>query len=213
MHCVGVEPWTLLVEVGDRARVDRPTVHELGGHATVAGLVVGNEAEGEGAVLPRRNGLAHRIDEGPDDDARQQDQKRGRQVLADLVDDAAAVDGEGEPEAVATAADVAEPDEEMAALDDSDSAEETVVEASVEAPSAPPDPISIEVSTDPLFTVAFSPDGSTLAAGGADRRVHLWTLDPRRAADALCTRAGAPLTEDEWRRQVDDLPYDRPCTA
>jgi len=77
--------------------------------------------------------------------------------------------------------------------------------------AAPPDPISIDASTDPLFTVAFSPDGSTLAAGGADRRVHLWTIDPQRAAHALCVRAGAPLSPDEWRRHVGDVPYQPPC--
>lgn len=81
----------------------------------------------------------------------------------------------------------------------------------VATPSAPRAPISLVASTDPLFTVAFSPDGGALAAGGADRRVHLWMVDPQRAADALCARAGAPLTADEWRRQVGDLPYAPPC--
>lgn len=74
-------------------------------------------------------------------------------------------------------------------------------------------PVSLVASTDPLFTVAFSPDGSTLAAGGADRRVHLWTVDPERAADALCARVSAPLTPEEWRRYVGDVPYVPPCGA
>ena len=77
--------------------------------------------------------------------------------------------------------------------------------------TAPHDPISFDASTDPLYTVAFSPDGATLAAGGADRRVHLWTIDPQRAADALCARSGAPLSPDEWRRHVGDVPYEPPC--
>ena len=81
----------------------------------------------------------------------------------------------------------------------------------VSTPSAPRDPISLVASADPLFTVAFSPDGATLAAGGADRRVHLWTIDPQRAAAALCARAGAPLSPDEWRRHVGDVPYEPPC--
>ncbi|MDT0348913.1 nSTAND1 domain-containing NTPase [Pseudonocardia charpentierae] len=81
----------------------------------------------------------------------------------------------------------------------------------VSTPTAPRDPIGIAASTDPLFTVAFSPDGNTLAAGGADRRVHLWTIDPQRAAEALCARTGAPLTPDEWRSLVGDLPYATPC--
>jgi WD40 repeat protein len=81
----------------------------------------------------------------------------------------------------------------------------------VSTPSAPRDPISLVASADPLFTVAFSPDGAALAAGGADRRVHLWTIDPQRAAAALCARAGAPLSPDEWRRHVGDVPYEPPC--
>ena len=32
-----------------------------------------------------------------------------------------------------------------------------------------------------------------------------------RAADALCVRAGAPLSPDEWRRHVGDVPYQPPC--
>jgi WD40 repeat protein len=76
----------------------------------------------------------------------------------------------------------------------------------VSDPAAPHDPISLVASTDPLFTVAFTPDGRALAAGGADRSVHLWTVDPVRAADALCARSGAPLTAEEWSRHVGDLP-------
>jgi WD40 repeat protein len=70
---------------------------------------------------------------------------------------------------------------------------------------------SLTGPTDYVHTVAFSPDGHTLAAGGADRSVHLWTVDPQRAADALCARAGAPLTPEEWSRYVGGLPYDPPC--
>jgi WD40 repeat protein len=81
----------------------------------------------------------------------------------------------------------------------------------VSTPAAPRDPITLPASTDPLFTVAFGPDGHTLAAAGADRTVHLWTVDPQRAAGALCARAGAPLTVGEWDRYVGDLPFDPPC--
>jgi WD40 repeat protein len=81
----------------------------------------------------------------------------------------------------------------------------------VSRPASPGDPISLPASEDPLFAVAFSPDGQTLAAAGADRSVHMWTVDPRRASDALCARSGALLTAEEWSRFVGDLPYDPPC--
>jgi hypothetical protein len=44
----------------------------------------------------------------------------------------------------------------------------------------------------------------------ATANLHLWTVDPQRAADALCARAGAPLTPEEWSRYVGGLPYDPP---
>ena len=57
--------------------------------------------------------------------------------------------------------------------------------------------------TQAVAAVAFSPDGKTLASGGADRTVRLWdvayTVD---IVPQLCASAGRSLTPTEWARYV-----------
>jgi len=43
------------------------------------------------------------------------------------------------------------------------------------------------VPNDPVFSVAFSPDGKTLASGGAGSSVQLWDVVARRSIAALRT--------------------------
>ncbi|RIJ77502.1 hypothetical protein D1871_07190 [Nakamurella silvestris] len=62
-----------------------------------------------------------------------------------------------------------------------------------------------------LFTAAFSPDGATLAAAGADALVHLWTTDPETVAENICEIQGTGITEAEWDRYLPDQPYAPPC--
>jgi WD40 repeat protein len=62
-----------------------------------------------------------------------------------------------------------------------------------------------------LFTITFSPDGATLAAGGRDTAVRLWTSDPDAVARSICAGIGDPITRSEWARFVPGTPYTPPC--
>lgn len=62
-----------------------------------------------------------------------------------------------------------------------------------------------------LLTVAFSPGGRILAAGGQGDAVHLWDTDPGSVARWICASVGDPITPAEWTRFLPDLPYTAPC--
>lgn len=63
----------------------------------------------------------------------------------------------------------------------------------------------------PTFTVAVSPDGSLVAASGADQQVHLYPTDEDAVIADVCSRLGDPLTEDEWLTHMPDEPFEPPC--
>jgi WD40 repeat protein len=64
--------------------------------------------------------------------------------------------------------------------------------------------------TSQVFVVAYSPDGTTLAAGD-NTSVHFWTTDAAGVAKRLCAMVGDPITVKEWTQYVRTEHYRPPC--
>ncbi|MET9762190.1 helix-turn-helix domain-containing protein [Streptomyces sp. NPDC006372] len=64
---------------------------------------------------------------------------------------------------------------------------------------------------DALLSLAFSPDGGTLYAASEHVPWQKYDIDPDRAVDTVCARAGAPLSPAAWNRFLPDVPYRQLC--
>ncbi|WP_416969569.1 hypothetical protein [Streptomyces sp. 4F14] len=63
-----------------------------------------------------------------------------------------------------------------------------------------------------IDSVAFSTDGTTLYASSAHVPLQRYDVDPARALERVCERAGGVgLTPAQWRTYVPDAPYRRIC--
>jgi hypothetical protein len=60
-------------------------------------------------------------------------------------------------------------------------------------------------------SVAFTPDGKTLAVVHGSADIGLWDADPQHVIADLCNAVGDPISEQDWKKYLPDRPYQPPC--
>jgi WD40 repeat protein len=82
----------------------------------------------------------------------------------------------------------------------------------VASPAQPSLTATLTDATGDVTGVAFSPNGSQLAAGDEDT-VHLWDTSAATAASGICANLGQALTPAEWASYLPGVPYQAPCAG
>ncbi|MEU8376521.1 hypothetical protein AB0C22_25840 [Micromonospora sp. NPDC048894] len=65
--------------------------------------------------------------------------------------------------------------------------------------------------TSHVYWVNFHPSGSLITAASTDGTIRLWETDPQRAAEAIGSTMGEPITRAEWEQYLSSIPYHPPC--
>lgn len=65
--------------------------------------------------------------------------------------------------------------------------------------------------TNDINTIAFSPDGQTLASGSEDHTIILWDVSLESWQTRACRRANRNFTKEEWYQFFGDEPYRATC--
>jgi WD40 repeat protein len=60
-------------------------------------------------------------------------------------------------------------------------------------------------------SVAYSPDGTTIAVGSTDGTVRFWAASLSAWAKQACRIANRNLTAREWRQYLGDIPNHQTC--
>ncbi|WP_217208849.1 helix-turn-helix domain-containing protein [Streptomyces sp. AC550_RSS872] len=82
-----------------------------------------------------------------------------------------------------------------------------------DVPSQQPLGPALRTPGDGILSLAFSPDGGTLHAAGEHVPWQKYDIDPDRAVDTVCARAGAPLSPAAWNRFLPEVSYRQPCRS
>ncbi|MFC9607395.1 WD40 repeat domain-containing protein [Streptomyces niveus] len=67
------------------------------------------------------------------------------------------------------------------------------------------------MTTAAVRSVAFTPDGKTLASASEDFSVRLWQLNADRASEQICAITKDALTPQQWEQHIPQLSFDPPC--